>query len=380
MKRVTHVIGGGEFGGAEEHILQLSLQLKAAGWEPHVICFYRERLAQQLKEVEIDVDVLESKRYDVGIYNKLKQSLILKPPLLIHTHGVKANLWGRLLGYRLGFHPIVTTVHSFLSHDYTRPLSRYAATCLEKGTRPLSHHFIAISKAIKAELIQAGLPSSKIKVIHHGIDTRRFSPGTDSQAAELARSWGKKEGLTLIGAIGRITPVKNFALFVQACASLNRQYPGEYAFVLVGDGAQRSELEQLVRAYQLEEIFTFAGFREDIPLCLKAIDIYMCTSWAEGLSLTLLEAMASGKPVVTMAVGGMREIVYHEQNGLLVPRHDVAALVHEVIKLREPRLLKQITERAVCDVKQQFSVQKMAQETMAQYEQWLLSQRTNTLI
>ena len=130
--RVTHIIGGGEFGGAEEHILQLLEVLKEHNITPHVICFYDSLFAKRLRERNIEVDVLAYGRFDFTLYFGLVKLLKEKQPNIVHTHGVKANFFGRLAAKKANISPVVTTVHSLLKFDYEHPVARFVVRWLKK--------------------------------------------------------------------------------------------------------------------------------------------------------------------------------------------------------------------------------------------------------
>lgn len=384
---VTHIIGGGEFGGAEEHLLLLLEQLKKEGVQPHVVCFYDSLFAERLREREINVDVLAYGRFDFRLLFGLARLLTQKKPDIVHTHGVKANFFGRLAAKQTGISPIVTTVHSLLRYDYINPVARLLATLLDKSTRGLSHYYIAISEKIKSQLQAERIPASKIEVVHHGIDIHKFSPQADEKAAELALQWGKEEskseesklekdeseeGKFLIGAISRLHPVKGFTYFIEACARLHQQAPDRFRFILVGDGPERQNLEKLVQQKGIADVFHFAGFRQDIPVCLKALDCYVSSSLSEGLGLSVLEALATGTPVVSTGVGGVLDFAKHEQNCLLVNPSNAEQLASSISRLVDDAgLAERLSKQAVQDIRSQFSVQQMGQKTAANYRKWL---------
>src|SRR5699024_5753245 len=297
--RVVHIIGGGEFGGAEEHIIDLLKQLKNSQVKCEVICFYDSLFAELLRELDIPVLVLDYGRFDVRLLFGLSKALKEKNPDIIHTHGVKANFFTRIAARKLKQSVVITTVHSLLKYDYSHPVSYKLASFLEMTTRARTDYFIAVSNKIKEQLLSENRKPSQVKVIHHGIDVEEFSLKEDNEAELLASEWKGDGDPFIVGSVGRIHPVKGFSIFIDACAQLHNEYPGRFRFVLIGEGSEREALEEKVEKYGLSDVFLFAGFRKDIATCLRAFDGYVNSSLSEGLGLSVMEALATGVPVVT---------------------------------------------------------------------------------
>lgn len=370
--RVTHIIGGGEFGGAEEHVLLLLQQLQQQHINPHVICFYDSIFAQRLRERNIEVDVLTYGRFDTRVYFGLIKLLKEKNPDIIHTHGVKANFFGRMAAKKVGLSPVVTTVHSLLKYDYNSKLVRFIVRVMEKGTRKYTNHFIAISNIIKLQLISDNIERKKIVVIHHGINTKLFAPDDDPDAKQLAINWGKlSDEQFLIGTIGRLKNVKGLDFFIEACALLHQKNPDKYRFVIVGDGVEHEKLRQLVASYHLDNVFTFAGFRTDVVSCLRAFDCYVSSSLSEGLGLAVMEALATGTPVIATAVGGVVDFASDHKNALLIPAKNPEKIMEAVCRLSEDKeFADRLSSQAVEDMKEYFSVERMGRQTAEYYRQW----------
>ena len=371
--KVIHIIGGGEYGGAEDHIIQLLKQLKERDIEPQVICFYDALFSKRLREAGIPVTVLDYKRFDLRLFNGIRRVLEEEQPDVVHTHGVKANFFGRISAGKAGVPLLVTTVHSLLRYDYENPVSYRLAKFLEDATRKRSDYFVAISHTIEKELAKSKVPAEKIQLVSHGIDTKRFSPQPDAAADELGLEWkdGNQQKI-LIGAVGRLQDVKGFSHFIDACARLEKERPGLCRFVLIGDGPNRSALEQQVKKRKLEHCFRFAGFREDVDHCLKALDLYVSSSLSEGLGLAVMEALASGTPVVTTGVGGVTDFAVHEDNALVINPGNADEIAAALLRLiDEPELADQIKRRGVEDILKHYSLDKMGEETSGYYRKWL---------
>ncbi|MFA9559335.1 glycosyltransferase [Evansella sp. AB-rgal1] len=370
--RVIHIIGGGEFGGAEDHIIHLLKELKNENMNPLVVCFYDSIFAEYLREQGIRVKVLDYGRFDLRLLFALMKLLKEENPDIVHTHGVKANFFGRIAAKRVGISPVVTTVHSILKYDYEHPIAYRLAYMLERSTRDLTDYFIAISNKIQDQLLEDGINSSKVQIIHHGIDTNKFAPRNDQKALELAEEWGKSSDTFLIGAIGRIQAVKGFDNFVRACSELHKVYPDSFRFVLIGDGSHRKELEQLVERENIQDVFTFAGFRGNIDSCLRALDCYVSSSLSEGLGLSVMEALSTGVPVVTTGVGGVKDFAKDEDNSLVVEPKSVSQLTEAIERIyKDDDLKRKLTDQGRNDIISTFSLKTMGENTAYYYRKWL---------
>lgn len=368
--RVVHIIGGGEFGGAEEHIIDLLKQLKNSHVDCEVICFYDSLFAQMLRDLDIPVLVLDYGRFDMRLLFGLSKALKERNPDIIHTHGVKANFFTRLAAKKLNESIVITTVHSLLKYDYAHPVSYKLASFLEMTTRSRTDYFIAVSNKIKEQLLSENRRPDQVKVIHHGIDVESFSPKEDPDARELAKTWSNNGDAFIVGSVGRIHPVKGFSTFVDACAKIHKQYPNQFRFVLIGEGPEREDLEAQVNKLGLEDAFIFAGFRKDIPSCLRAFDGYVNSSLSEGLGLSVMEALATGVPVVTTNVGGIKDFARHKENSYVVDRDDSDALAEGILRLYEDRqLAENLTKQGVADMREGFSQERMGRETLDYYKQ-----------
>ncbi|WP_286886802.1 glycosyltransferase family 4 protein, partial [Aneurinibacillus sp. UBA3580] len=168
--KILHAIGGGEFGGAEQHILELLEILSRHAVDPVVVCFYNSTFAEELRKRNIRVIVLDTYgRFDFRLVKGLTRVFQEEKPELIHSHGVKANFFCRLAARSLPRVPIVTTIHSVLRYDYPNPLAYFLASRMELWTRKWNDHYIAISNSIKQSLESDGVKSQDITLIHHGI-------------------------------------------------------------------------------------------------------------------------------------------------------------------------------------------------------------------
>jgi sugar transferase (PEP-CTERM/EpsH1 system associated) len=195
--------------------------------------------------------------------------------------------------------------------------------------RPLIHRYIALSRELNDYLQgRVGVKASKLRPICNGVDVERFRPAAVNNRDSVLPHGFAGRGDLLIGSVGRLEAVKDQLTLVRAFSELCRQCPEKTGLrlVLIGDGSLRPGIEQLVEELQLQDRVWLAGSREDVPQLLSALDVFVLPSLAEGISNTILEAMACALPVVATRVGGNAELVREGETGFLVPRADPRAM------------------------------------------------------
>jgi len=372
------VIGGGEFGGAEQHILNLVSTFSAKEVEVAVVCFYDSLFAGKLRKTGITVITLNRfGRFDLRLLRALRDTFRSFQPAIIHTHGVKANFFSRLAsrGMRV---PLVTTVHSSLRYDYASPLAYAIVSLMERSTRQWNRHYIAISGALASILRENGIADRCISVIYNGMDLSpyRQTQRRDEDRARLRTEWNIPQDAFVFGTVARFVPVKGLPVLVDAFAQLVRQAQARPCLVLVGDGPERAGLEEQVRRLGLEDLVRFAGFRQDIPACLHACDAFVHSSYYEGLGYTLIEAMASEVPVIASNVGGVKEFVFHEDTGLVVEPGNPPALAQAMEQLwQSGRLRDAMVRQALEKVERTFTIEQMAEQVLSLYRKLIGSEK-----
>jgi sugar transferase (PEP-CTERM/EpsH1 system associated) len=282
----------------------------------------------------------------------------LKPDI-VHTRN-----WGTvdgILAARLSRVPLV--VHGehgrTIFEVQTRSLKRrWIRRCLA----PLVSRFVAVSRELREWMQRAnGIEGSKVTVIYNGVDTGTFARASDKLAAKCGI-----RGFVL-GTVGRLDPVKNQAVLIEALSPLVSLFP-KLKLIIVGNGPCRQQLEGLIRTLSLSENVCLVGERDDIPHLLKSLDIFLLPSISEGISNTILEAMACGLPVIASDVGGNGELIVPGETGQLVPAKDVVALQTAVQRyLANPSLCETHGMAGRRRVEQLFSLERMVRAYDAMY-------------
>ena len=325
-----HVVQSLEVGGLENGVVNLLNRLNGESFEHVICCLSRSgRLAERIRAKNVDiVEVgLRTDRLRFPVLT-LRKHIRKFAPDILHTRGwstVDAIFAGALAG-------VPRIVHGEHGREASDPEGRNRKrNLIRRALSPLVDQFITVSEDLRDWLINdVGIPALKVATIHNGVDTERFAPERKKQDVSGARNALRASldvpiDAILIGAVGRLDPVKDHRALIQAFAPLSHaDLPAR--LVIVGEGPMRTVLEAEISALRLTERVRLLGERQDIPELLKTLDIFVLPSMAEGISNTLLEAMASGLPVIATRVGGNPELVEHGKNGWLVRTGDTSEL------------------------------------------------------
>ena len=224
---------------------------------------------------------------------------------------------------------------------------------------------VAISEGVKKVLVDDGLDPDRIEVIHSGIDPRPFHP--DDSGADVRRELGLSERAPVIGCVAHFADHKAHRDLVEAAVRVAAASP-ESRFLLVGDGELRPAIERQIKELGLEKHFRLTGFRTDVPRLISAMDIVVLSSRQEGMGTSLLDAMASAKPVVATRTGGIPEIVEDGVNGRLVPPRDPGAMAEALLGLiGSPDDRTRMGTAGRAKVLDRFSAHSMVSATEALY-------------
>jgi len=289
---------------------------------------------------------------------------------ILHCHSARAAFYGRVGGALLrGRRPrIVYSIHGFTAPHYGFVKSRILLG-MERLLMPLTDAFIAVSEAERTDFLAAGFaPRERVHLVRYGIDTARFHDA-EVDRAEQRTALGVPADAPLVTTVCRLYFPKDVDTLLKAFAVVSAQCPHVHLLV-VGDGPYRPQVESLIAQLGLATDVTLAGFRRDIPQILAVSDIFVLSTTAgEGLPITILEAMASGLPVVASDVTGVKEEVIHQHTGLTVPPKNPVALFEALLDLlRDEQKASTMGRRGRVRVEKLFTLERMARETIAIYE------------
>ena len=370
---VAHVIHRLQIGGLENGLVNLVNRLPRERYRHTIVCLtgatdFRRRLG-------VPVDIVEMGRrggLEPGLYLRLWHLFRRVRPDIVHTRNLaalEAQWAARLAGVR-------GRVHGEHGRDVTDlDNSRRRYVWLRRAVAPAVGRFVALSQDLRRYLVDdVGIAPGRVEVICNGVDTERFRPARrpDAKARALLPAAFRQPQRVVAGYVGRLDPVKDPGNLVAAVAALRDRATDVFrdlAVAIVGDGSQAAELAAAVREAGLSDTVWLAGARADVPALMAAMDVFVLPSLAEGISNPILEAMASGLPVVATAVGGNPELVVPEQTGMLVPRADPAALADGLaVYLRDRARMRADGVRGRERVERNFSIDGMVGRYAALYE------------
>jgi len=280
---------------------------------------------------------------------KIYRLVWAEKPDIIHTHTAKAGSLGRLAGVLynlvvlcLGHSrraKLVHTFHGHVFHGYFSPWKSRLLVLVERLLALLSHRIIAVSEAVKVDLVEVYkvCRGEKVRVIPIGLDLS-WVDDLKGYCGAMRKEFHIPPHATTVGIVGRLTGIKNHRLFFTAARSLRRD---NLRFLAVGDGKLRSDLQRMVRDLGLEGCVVFTGWQKEPAKIYADLDIVCLTSLNEGTPVSLIEAMAAGRPFVATDVGGVRDLMVGPQtihpsgfrvftNGVLTPPDDPVALSEAV--------------------------------------------------
>jgi glycosyltransferase involved in cell wall biosynthesis len=348
-------------GGITSYILTLARGFKkrghsiyiassAAGEMSDKICpEYAQFISIPIKtKSEIDPKVLLS-------YFMLKGYLTKYGIDIIHTHTRVSQVLGCLLSHFCR-KAHISTCHGFFKDKFSRRIF----PCW-------GDKVIAVSEPVKEHLIgDLGVRADKIRLIHSGINSERFKENNKGLREILKQSLGLKDG-PVIGILARLSDVKGHSYLIRAMPLILDKFPKAQLFI-IGEGKIKQDLVNLARNLKVDKNTLFIPNVEDSPKILSLMDIFVMPSLEEGLGLGLMEAMASGLAVIGSDVGGIKSLIKHEFNGLLVPPADPAAIASAIIELLgNPLKAKNLAKNASIFVANNFSEEKMILQTEKLY-------------
>jgi glycosyltransferase involved in cell wall biosynthesis len=341
---IVHVITCLELGGAQQNTLDTCARLDRTKFrvallsgEGGVLDSTAARLAnldfRLVRDLVREVSPIADRRAFLRLRDHLREIAASHDlPLIVHTHSSKAGILGRLAARAVRAAGIVHTIHGFGHPAFGNALLRRAAIAAERHLAPRTDRFIAVSRANVDEGRALGLfARTPVELVRSGFDLDAFALTGVSRAEARQRLGLPREG-KIVGSVACLKPQKA-PLDLAAVAATVLAARDDTLFVLAGDGELRAPLEARLAALGIAGRFRLLGWRDDVPLLLRALDVFVLTSRWEGLPRAVVQAMASGVPVVASAVDGVRDVVEHGVSGLSFAPGDVAAAAGYVTSL-----------------------------------------------
>lgn len=317
---------------------------------------------------------------DYFAYRKIVKIIREFKPDIVHTHAAKAGTLGRLAAIHENVPVILHTFHGHVFHSYFNPLKTKLFLGIERYLAKRSSRIIAISERQKFELstIHKVCHPSKIKVIPLGFDLSRFQESIPQKRKNFRDKYLLEPDELAIGIIGRLVPVKNHTLLLRAAAQVFEKTKKKIRFFLIGDGEERSHLFNLCNELKLDYTYfpqtprkatvTFCSWIHEVDVAISGCDIIALTSLNEGTPVSLIEAQAGNKPVITTDVGGIENIVSPGNTALLVGNNDLGQFSEGLLRLVEDDELRQRLSANGWDlVKDRFHYTRLVREMKSLY-------------
>lgn len=369
---IVHVIHRLDVGGLENGLVNLLNHMPASRFRHAIVALtvatqFRERLEREIPIYELN----KREGHDLGLYLRLWRLLRELKPQLVHSRNMAA-LEGALVAWAAGVPQRVHGEHGWDVLDLDGSNRRYRL--LRRLIRPFVGHYITVSKHLEQFLQRSvGVDRDRVTQIYNGVSHDRFVPRGEAAREPIEGvSIGAEE--LLIGSVGRMAAVKDQLTLVRAFLLLRERradLAARLRLVLIGDGPLRAQAEALLSEAGAAERAWLPGSRDDVPQLLRQLDLFILPSLNEGISNTILEAMASGLPIVATEVGGNPELVQPDW-GALVPPSDPAAMAAAIERYIDDEPLRRRHGNAARQrIEARFSWAAMVDNYCAVYERLL---------
>ena len=366
-----------KWGGGPDKTILLSAELHDHARVSVVVAYIRDVRDHEFQITEMAqgrgltyFEIPERGKLDMSVLKAIRDLVVKYDINLIHGHDYKSDFFAYLVGRWMCPRPValVSTAHAWVMLGAKGELYRQLDMFLMKRFDQL----IAVSHATKEEMIAAGIPSSKISVIHNGIDTSSWC--LEQVQSNLREELHLDPAAPVIGYVGRIMPEKDLDTWIRGAALVAKRYP-QARFVLVGegrDGGTLEDLKKLAGSLGIADQIIFPGYRRNLLPVYATFDLFVLSSLREGLPNSILEAMALGLPVVTTDVAGAKELVVNGETGFVVPQKNAQEIADAILRILDDTQVKRRLGQAGRDqVEREFSFLKRLRRVEDLYGQVL---------
>ena len=370
--RVVEVLATGTNGGAQEHVYSLVTRLDRECYDVRVVSLSHGSSVRRLQKAGIDVTVIDEPDDRLAV-RMLADELAPFQPEIVHNHMYRAEVVGTraalLLGEKGCRRPaIISTVHS------SRVRCSEDRQTLRRLT-PLMDRLIVVSKAIDHKIREEGRAVAPISLIYNGVDLQRYNH--QQPCCTLHEDYLIPADAQIVGVVARLEAEKGHRTLLEAWPLVLAEVPSA-RLLIIGEGSERDSLEAQVVSLGIEDRVVFTGRREDVPAVTAALDVAVLPSYREAQGLSVLEAMALGRPVIASRVGGIPEMIEDGVSGLLVEPHDCDALAAGIVRLlTDHPLADMIAHRGHELVHDRFCIELMVHSISDLYDQAALELRAS---
>jgi glycosyltransferase involved in cell wall biosynthesis len=361
---VLHLIDTTGPGGAETIFVQLADKMREHGWNTLVVIRGEGWVNDELLKRGLTPIILEAKgSFNVSFLWALIKLVRKHKVALIHSHLLGSNVYAALVGL-LTFCPVVATYHGMVDISPNERFKTIKHWAMRWGIK----RYVSVSKSLAASIFEKGLLApQKTSVIYNGIDTSLYGK---SESNIIRRQLGLSDDAVLVGSLGNIRPAKAYNILIEAVPQVLAEYPNVH-FVIAGDPKKSlmAVLQQRVNELGIEKNIHFIGFQNDCAAMLAQMELFLLSSSSEGFSISTIEAMATGLPVIATKCGGPEEIITHQKNGWLIEKGCAEAIAEGVKYLLAHKQKREtLAKEGLRHVNSVFSSQNMMSSYNSVYE------------
>ena len=361
--KILHIETGRQLAGGPQQVVTLMKGLQAHGVDSTLLCPDDSAIAKLAKSAQLKVKKVPYKgEHDFSLIKAIRETAQERHFDLMHAHSRRgADTYTAIAARR-------TKIPAILTRRVINLENNFIAGPKFRSFKKV----VAVSEAVERSLKRQRVDSDLRMTIHDGINLQDY---TESYSREhLLNEFGLPENAFIIGNVGRFTENKGQLSLLKTFTLINKKYPQTH-LILFGEGEMLDDLVDFVAEHQLTEQVHFAGFRMDMPKWYGALQVVVHTAMLEALSVALLEASASGVPLIAYNNGGISEVIRHMHNGLLVQPGQVDQLADAIQRLLESRTLtKRLAENAKIMCAQNFSADRMVRQYYQLYSEILHTQ------
>ncbi|MEO7339008.1 MAG: glycosyltransferase family 4 protein [Caldimonas sp.] len=328
---VLEIIGNAIVGGMENSVQRLIERLPPDRFEVSVLCPFESPYTDRLRALGAEVDITPI--HDDAPWSSIQFACALaksKSVDIFHSHLQNAHVLAGLAG-RLSGKPVLATVHGRQLSSLDLEVHRTAGT-----------HLHVVCKQSYFHALGVGANPGQVHLVTNGVDTDVFKPAVRTMAGLLRQRFGIPAQAPVIGFVGRLSPEKGPDVFLRMALGVRQAHP-EAHFLVVGDGPMRSQLKGFIELFDLSARVHLAGMQTDMPSVMGELDIFVSSSHSEAMPLALMEAMASGLPVIATRVGGVPDLLQHDVTGWLAHPGDYEGLASRAVDMLQDDSLRLTT-------------------------------------
>ena len=382
--KVLRIIARLNIGGPARHVIILNSGLNKKRFSSHLVAGAVSEgegdITHMAREMDIEPLIIPELRREIKPYNDFKTFIKLfrlirrLRPDIVHTHTAKAGALGRIAAI-LNRVPIrIHTFHGHVFHSYFGRIKTGIFMVIERILALFTNRIVVIGRS------QFNDVRDRYRIAHHdkcsiiplGLDLQPFLNSTEDRG--IRRELSIDKDTLLVGIVGRLVNVKNHKMFLDVVKKVKSEAPDiKVKFIIVGGGDLEKKLKSYAGKQRIDDVTIFTGWRTDLVLLYKALDIVCLTSLNEGTPISLIEAMASGKPVLSTDVGGVRDVIADDSLGLLSPSNNVDRYSLNLISLlRDGGKREELGRNAREFVLKRFSKKRLIDDIEKLYEKELM--------